>query len=201
MSHEAFFEEQLGTLPVIAILRGLPPEDAVGQATQAWKLGVRLVEVTLQDESGYAALRAVVDAAPEGFMVGAGTVTTVEELRRAKEQGARFCIAPGLDAGTVEAAIGEMDTPFLPGVATASEVQAAQRLGVRAVKAFPASFLTPAWITAMAAPFPRMGFIATGGVSPTNAGDFLKAGAMGVAVSCKVGDDRLARVSDAVRSR
>lgn len=201
MNHEDFFRTQLAQLPVIAILRGLTPEEAVSQAGSAWDLGVRLVEVTLQDEGGYAALAAVVAAAPEGYFVGAGTVTSVDQLRRAREHGARFGIAPGLDAETVAGALdgeGE-DTPFLPGVATASEVQTAQRLGARMVKAFPASLLTPQWFTAMAAPFPRMGFIATGGVSADNAGDFLAAGAVGVAVSATPGSERLARVCEAVR--
>ena len=117
------------------------------------------------------------------------------------EHGARFGIAPGLDADTVAGALDDEgeDTPFLPGVATASEVQAAQALGARVVKAFPASILTPAWITAMAAPFPRMGFIATGGVSGDNAADFLAVGALGVAASAKRGSDRLAEVCRAVR--
>lgn len=201
MSHEDFFRTHLADLPVIAILRGLSPEDAVAQARSAWDLGVPLVEVTLQDESGYAALAAVVETAPEGHLVGAGTVTSADQLRRAKGAGARFGIAPGLDAATVTAALdpaGE-DTPFLPGVATASEVQAAQALGTRVVKAFPASLLTPAWVTAMAAPFPRMGFIATGGVAAANAAEFLAAGAIGVAVSVTPGSDRLAEVCAAVR--
>ena len=201
MTHEDFFRSHLTDLPVIAILRGLAPEDAVAQARSAWELGVPLVEVTLQDEGGYAALQAVVEAAPEGHLVGAGTVTTAPQLRRAREHGARFGIAPGLDAATVTAALDDEgeDTPFLPGVATASEVQTAQALGARVVKAFPASLLTPAWITAVRAPFPRMGFIATGGVSADNAADFLAAGALGVAVSVTPGSDRLERVCAAVR--
>lgn len=201
MNHDHFFRDQLADLPVIAILRGLSPEDAVAEARSAWDLGVPLVEVTLQDDGGYAALAAVVEAAPEGHLVGAGTVTTVDQLHRAKEHGARFGIAPGLDAATVTAALdreGE-DLPFLPGVATASEVQKAQVLGTRVVKAFPASLLTPAWFTAIAAPFPQMGLIATGGVSADNAADFIAAGAVGVAVSVSPGSDRLAEVCRAVR--
>lgn len=201
MSHEDYFRDRLTGLPVIAILRGLSPEDAVAEARSAWDLGVRLVEVTLQDESGYAALEAVVAAAPDGYDVGAGTVTTVEQLRRAVQHGARFGIAPGLDAATVAGALDEEgeDTPFLPGVATASELQAAQALGTRVVKAFPASLLSPAWFTAMAAPFPRMGLIATGGVAAGNAADFLAAGALGLGVSVSPGSSRLADVCDVVR--
>lgn len=202
MNHEDFFKTRLADLPVIAILRGLSPEDAVAEARSAWDLGIRLVEVTLQDESGYSALEAVVSAAPDGYDVGAGTVTTLAQLRRARQHGARFGIAPGLDAETVAGALDEEgeNTPFLPGVATASELQAAQALGTRVVKVFPASLISPAWFTAMAGPFPGMGLIATGGVSAANAADFLTAGALGLGVSVTPGSDRLAGVCDAVGS-
>lgn len=201
MNHEDFFRTQLADIPVIAILRGLSSEDAVAQARQAWDLGIRLVEVTLQDESGYAALEAVVAAAPEGYDVGAGTVTTADQLRRARQFGARFGIAPGLDSATVSAALdAQEDTPFLPGVATASEMQAAQSLGTRVVKAFPASLLTPEWFRAMAAPFPHMSLIATGGVSADNARAFLRAGALGLGVSVTPGSSRLSDVCDVARS-
>lgn len=201
MTHEDFFRDRLADVPIVAILRGLSPEDSVAEARSAWDLGIRLVEVTLQDESGYAALEAVVGAAPDGYEVGAGTVTTAGQLRRAVQHGARFGIAPGLDVETVESALdpdGE-DTPFLPGVATASELQTAQGLGTRVVKAFPASLLTSAWFSAMAAPFPQMGLIATGGVSADTSGDFLSAGALGLGVSVTPGSGRLADICREVR--
>ncbi|GAB96139.1 hypothetical protein BJY21_003097 [Kineosphaera limosa] len=130
MTDVDFFGARLAELPVIAIFRGLSPKEAVAQACEAWDHGVALVEVTLQDDSGYAALEAVANAASDPLSVGAGTITTPEQLRRAMDHGARFGIAPGLDADTVAAALDPDDgIPFLPGVATASEVQAAQRLG------------------------------------------------------------------------
>src|SRR5690606_23246452 len=115
---------------------------------------------------------------------------------------ARFGIAPGLDAETVAGALDEEgeNTPFLPGVATASELQAAQALGTRVVKVFPASLISPAWFTAMAGPFPAVGQIATGGVSAAHPADFLTAGAVGLGVSVTPGSDRLGGVCDAVGS-
>ncbi|MGH3354594.1 MAG: bifunctional 4-hydroxy-2-oxoglutarate aldolase/2-dehydro-3-deoxy-phosphogluconate aldolase, partial [Nocardioidaceae bacterium] len=139
-SWAAFFAHHLDDLPVIAILRGLDADAAVAAACEVWDIGVRLVEVTLERPEGVQALRAVVEAAPEGTPVGAGTVTTPERLRRAVECGARFAIAPGLDVDTVHAAE-RIGVPFLPGVATPSEAGAALQLGVTTVKLFPAALL------------------------------------------------------------
>ncbi len=194
----AYFSPHLRSIPLVVILRGLNPEQAVGLAEDAWENGVSLVEVTLQDSSGYAALEAVASAAPEGYDVGAGTVTEAAQVQRALDAGARFGIAPGFDSGTVREA-GRLGMPFLPGVATASEVQAAQADGVTMAKAFPADLLTSAWITAMAGPFPDMGFIATGGVNADNAAHFLAAGASGVAISLRPGSTRLHEVLQALR--
>lgn len=198
-----FIERFDAGLPMIAILRGLNRVEAVEQARKAWGLGVRLVEVTLQDDSGYEALRAVVAAAPEGFDVGAGTVTTPEQLRRAKDLGARFGIAPGLDLETVRVAANgqDLNIPFLPGVATASEVQASQNSGAMTVKAFPADVLTPAWLRAMSGPFPGMRFIVTGGVNVDNAATFMAAGAAGVAASMVPEDDRFDNLVGVLRRR
>ena len=76
----------------------------------------------------------------------------------------------------------------LPGVATASEVQKAAALGLRWLKAFPAAQLTPAWFTAMLAPFPDVCFVATGGIDAYNAGGFIAAGAKIVAVGSALND-------------
>lgn len=195
-----YFEDRLKELPIIALLRGHTPDTAVALAEEAWSHGVKLVEVTLQDQAGYAALEAVSASAPDGFAVGAGTTTHAGQVDMAWRAGARFCIAPGLDERTVSAA-GQVSMPFLPGVATATEVQTAQNCGLRMSKAFPAELLTPAWISSMAGPFPDMKFIATGGVSGSNVNSFLEAGAVGVAVSLKPGSSRLSEICNVLQTR
>ncbi|KOX13249.1 bifunctional 4-hydroxy-2-oxoglutarate aldolase/2-dehydro-3-deoxy-phosphogluconate aldolase [Nocardiopsis sp. NRRL B-16309] len=170
------------------ILRGASPDDAVAAARNAWSAGVRLVEVTLEGESGLPALEAVVHAAEGRVPVGAGTLTTPERLRRAVDAGARFGVAPGLDPDTVAAAE-RLGVPFLPGVATPTEVGQALRLGVTAVKAFPASILGPAWISALAGPFPELRVVATGGVDAPSAPDYLRAGALGLGVGRSLASD------------
>lgn len=180
-----FFEKELDAVPLVVILRGLAADDAVAAARQAWTAGVRLVEVTIESERGLPALEAVVAAAGEDRVVGAGTVTTPHRLAQAIELGARFGVAPGLDSDTVHVA-DERGMPFLPGVATPSEAGQALRLGVTTVKAFPASSLGPDWVTALAGPFPDLRCIPTGGVRAGNAREYLDAGALAVGVGSSI---------------
>lgn len=184
-----FFASGFSGPPVMLILRGVSPEDAVATARTAWAAGVRLVEVTVESGNGLRALEAVVRAAGGERTVGAGTVTTPERLASAVAAGAGFGVAPGLDPDTVHAA-GRAGVPFLPGVATPTEAGQALRLGVRTVKAFPASSLGAPWVSALAGPFPELRVVATGGVRPENATEFLRAGALGLGVgqSATVGE-------------
>ncbi|WP_100444473.1 bifunctional 4-hydroxy-2-oxoglutarate aldolase/2-dehydro-3-deoxy-phosphogluconate aldolase [Glycomyces xiaoerkulensis] len=167
---------------VMAILRGLPPDETVAMARAAWAGGVDLVEVPIGRPGQEKALAAVVEAARDGgHQVGAGTVVSSDHVRRAAEAGAVYTVAPGLDAQVLEAS-GSAGLPHLPGVATASELQLAARLGCRWVKVFPASTLGPGWFKAMAGPFPDMRCVATGGVGVNEVGAYLRAGASVVGV-------------------
>lgn len=181
----SFFLTELDPTPLILILRGLGPEQAVATAQQAWKSGVHLVEVTLETRAGVSALQAVVDAAPQGRPVGAGTVTTPAQLKAAADVGAAFGVAPGLDGGIVNVAA-DMGIPFLPGVATPSEVGRAVDLGLSIVKVFPASHLGPQWLRAIREPFPNMNYIPTGGINAETAKSYLDAGAIGVGVGSSI---------------
>lgn len=178
----------LGTRGLMAILRSVPRERAVEMARAAWALGIDSVEVTIQSERDLEALEAVV-AAAEGRPVGAGTVLSARDARQAAAAGAAFAVSPGFDARVVEACAAAGVVP-LPGVATASEVQAAHALGLRWVKAFPAQALGASWFTAMRGPFPEMNFVATGGMDADNAAEFHAAGVRVVAVGSALADPR-----------
>lgn len=160
--------------------------------------GVRLVEVTLESETGQAALDAVVRSAPDGLPVGAGTVTTPARLTAAADAGARFAIAPGLDHDTVLAA-DRLGMPFLPGIATPTEAGQALRLGITTVKAFPASNLGPGWVRALSGPFPELRVVATAGITADTAPEFLRAGAIGIGVGSSLSADGLKDLVRAAR--
>lgn len=181
-----WFDEAFEGQTYMGILRGFDPEETVRLARIAWQLGVTCVEVPVQNEQAFEALHATV-AASDGRPVGAGTVTTLERLRRAAEAGVAFTVAPGLDPELLAASV-EAGLPHLPGVATASDVQTAQRLGLSWVKAFPASVLGTDWFAAMRGPFPEMRFVATGGMTAATVKPYLDAGASVIALGSGLPD-------------
>jgi 2-dehydro-3-deoxyphosphogluconate aldolase / (4S)-4-hydroxy-2-oxoglutarate aldolase len=143
-----FFSERLAVAPVLAVLRGHDPHSSVQVAEVCWNAGVELVEVSLSHDRALEAVTAVCRRGAElGRVAGAGTVCTAGEVRAAAEAGASFVVAPGLARDAVEAAR-HVSLPYLPGVATPSEVQAALALGCRTLKLFPARELGPGWIRA-----------------------------------------------------
>ncbi|GAA4855455.1 bifunctional 4-hydroxy-2-oxoglutarate aldolase/2-dehydro-3-deoxy-phosphogluconate aldolase [Saccharopolyspora cebuensis] len=181
------FDELLAA-PVLAILRGMTPQRTAELAERAWDLGIEAVEVPIETPRAEPSLRAAVEAgARRGRPVGAGTVTSPEQVRTAQEAGAAFTVAPGLDAEVVRLSA-DVGVPHLPGVATPSEVQQARRLGLDWVKAFPAAQLGAGWFSAVLGPFPDLKLVATGGMNARNAAEFLAAGARAVAVGSALDD-------------
>ncbi|WP_343239218.1 bifunctional 4-hydroxy-2-oxoglutarate aldolase/2-dehydro-3-deoxy-phosphogluconate aldolase [Streptomyces sp. SID8014] len=183
-----FFDDAFATVPLMAILRGHPPETTVELATRAWDLGVTQVEVPLQEPAAVPSLKAAVAAgARRGLAVGAGTVSTPALVHVARDAGAAFTVAPGYDEDVLDACL-QAGLPHLPGVSTPSEVGRARRRGLHWVKAFPASSLGPSWVRAVRAPFPGLRVVATGGLDARNASAFLEAGARVVALGSALGD-------------
>ncbi|MGI4942697.1 MAG: bifunctional 4-hydroxy-2-oxoglutarate aldolase/2-dehydro-3-deoxy-phosphogluconate aldolase [Janthinobacterium lividum] len=156
-------------IPVITLDR---PEDAVPLARALVAGGVRLLEVTLRTAAGLDGARAIMRAVPDA-VVGIGTVLTPDDLRRAVEAGASFALSPGATPDLLAAAAG-VQIPFLPGVATASELMAALARGFTTAKFFPATSSggLPA-LRALAGPFPQARFCPTGGITEANAAEWL----------------------------
>jgi 2-dehydro-3-deoxyphosphogluconate aldolase/(4S)-4-hydroxy-2-oxoglutarate aldolase len=183
-----YFDRLLGEQPVMAILRGLSPARTVAMCERAWQSGIGVVEVPIQDRSGVAAFAAAREAADRaGRPLGVGSVVEPSQVATARDGGADFAVSPGFDREIVLECL-RAGLPVLPGVATASEIQAAGLLGLRWLKAFPAAQLTPSWIAAQLGPFPQVRFVATGGIDGTNAQEFLDAGARVVAVGGALAD-------------
>jgi 2-dehydro-3-deoxyphosphogluconate aldolase/(4S)-4-hydroxy-2-oxoglutarate aldolase len=156
-------------IPVIVIER---VEQAVPMARALVAGGVRVLEVTLRTPAGLPGIEAIAREVPEAI-VGAGTVRSVADVKASQAAGARFAVSPGY-THEVGAACREVGLPLLPGVATASEVMAAQADGLSFLKFFPAQAaggipLLKAW----AGPFPDVVFCPTGGITTANARDYL----------------------------
>lgn len=155
-------------IPVIVIDR---LEDAVPLTQALVAGGVRVLEVTLRTPVALDAIRAMTAVA--GAIVGAGTIRSPADARAAHAAGAVFGVSPGYTA-EVGAACREVGLPLLPGVATASEVMAAQADGLSFLKFFPATAAGGIpMLKALAGPFPDVVFCPTGGISLATAPDFL----------------------------
>lgn len=191
-----WFDDDFFRIPVIAVLRGLTPGEAVRSATRAWDAGVQHVEVTIERPEAVRTLAAVASAAAErGVAVGAGTITRTDQLDAAASANASFTVSPGLDEGILQESI-RRGMPHLPGVATASEILRAKAFGLSWLKAFPASVLGPEWVKAMKGPFPDIQFVATGGMKTATALSYLAAGVSVVGLSSDFSSEEGA---DAVR--
>lgn len=189
-----WFDEAFSSAPVMAILRGMGVEKSVELATTAWDLGIDSVELPLQTPQDEEALREVSSLARErGRSVGAGTIVRADQIAAAHEAGAEYLVSPGYDEAVIRAA-DEQSLPFLPGVSSPTEIQAAAALGLTWLKAFPADWLSPAWFPLMKGPFPEVKFVATGGLNARNAGTFLEAGVRVVAVGSALEDPEQLRL-------
>jgi 2-dehydro-3-deoxyphosphogluconate aldolase / (4S)-4-hydroxy-2-oxoglutarate aldolase len=144
--------------------------------------GISMVEVTI-DTPG--ALDAVRRAAGAGRIVGVGTVTSIEHVRRCVDAGARFVVSPGILNEVISASL-ELGIEPIPGTFTATEILRATSLGASAVKLFPASLGGPAYLRALRGPFPGIPFVPTGGIGPGEVGSYLAAGATCVGVGSEV---------------
>lgn len=156
-------------IPVIVIQR---LQDAVPLAQALVAGGVRVLEVTMRTPAALAAIEAIARAVPEAI-VGAGTIRSAADARAAKDAGSLFGVSPGYTAA-VGAACRAAGLPLLPGVATASEVMAAQADGLDFLKFFPATAAGGIpMLKALAGPFPDVSFCPTGGITPETAPQFL----------------------------
>lgn len=165
-------EEILTMGPVVPVIVIERLEDAVPLAKALIAGGVKVLEVTLRTECALEAIKKIIKEVPEA-VVGAGTVTSVEQLKQVTEAGVEFIITPGITDAILKAAV-EGSVPVIPGIATISELLTAQEYGLTALKFFPAEINGGvAALKAFAGPCGYMKFCPTGGVNPKNYRDYL----------------------------
>jgi 2-dehydro-3-deoxyphosphogluconate aldolase/(4S)-4-hydroxy-2-oxoglutarate aldolase len=161
--------EAIRIIPVVVIDDASKAPDVASALAEA---GIGCAEITLRTPAGLEAIAAC--AGINNFVVGAGTVLTVEQVEACVDAGARFIVSPGFDDDVVAAAEAR-GIAVLPGIATATELQRAVRAGLDVVKFFPADRLggLPT-IAALAGPFAGMRFVPSGGVGPQNVREYLE---------------------------
>lgn len=158
-----------GVMPVV-VIDDWEAAPALGDALMAG--GLPVAEITLRTSAAVRAAELL--ARDPRFTVGAGTVLNPADVDRAVAAGAQFIVSPGLDPEVVRRCR-ELRAAVIPGIATPSEAMAALREGLGMVKLFPAEPLGgPQWLNALAAPFPSLRFVPTGGIGPAELAEYAR---------------------------
>ena len=158
--------------PVIPVFTPDNVDDAVPVAQALFNGGLPVIEVTLRTANAMDAIKAMVEAVPDA-VVGAGTVLTPAQMEKVKSVGGRFAVSPGA-TDTLYAAARDTDLPFLPGVATSSELMRGLEQGLDTFKFFPAVQAGGVgMLSAWNGPFGDVRFCPTGGISAQTASQFL----------------------------
>jgi 2-dehydro-3-deoxyphosphogalactonate aldolase len=179
-------EDALETCGIVAILRGVTPDEVVAVSQTLYDSGIRVVEVPLNSPEPFTSIEKLSKAFADKMVVGAGTVLTVQDVNLLKAHGGQISVSPDCNEATISRAV-ELGLVPLPGVFTPTEAFAAIRAGASHLKLFPAEVASPATIKAWKAVLPRhVKIYAVGGVTPDNMGDWLAGGASGFGIGSSI---------------
>jgi len=172
----------LDPLPLVAILRGLTPDESVEIGRVLVDAGFRMLEVPLNSPQPFESIRRLVDALGDDYLVGAGTVLDPAHVGQVADAGGRLIVMPHADVNVIRAAK-QAGLHCVPGVATPTEAFAALAAGADALKLFPAEQASPAVLRAWRAVLPKdLAVLPVGGIAPDNMEPWLAAGAGGFGI-------------------
>lgn len=171
--------DHLAQLPLIAILRGITPDEAVPVGLALAEAGFRIIEVPLNSPQPLRSIELLARELGTRCLIGAGTVMSAAQVDAVAQAGGRLIVMPHGDAAVIRAAKSH-GLYCAPGIATPSEGFAALAAGADALKLFPAELLTPAVLKALRAVFaPEVLFVPVGGITPQHLAAYAAAGANG----------------------
>lgn len=179
MTNHPDWHDAFAACPLVAILRGITPEEAAPVATALADAGFTLIEVPLNSPRPLDSIARMIEAVGDRAVVGAGTVLTAGQAVEVARVGGRLCIAPNFDP-RVAAAAAHHGLIYGPGVGTVSEAFAALESGAAFIKLFPAEIIPPIAVKAMRAVLPREArVLPVGGITPGGMAAYRAAGADG----------------------
>ncbi|MCC9088334.1 bifunctional 4-hydroxy-2-oxoglutarate aldolase/2-dehydro-3-deoxy-phosphogluconate aldolase [Bacillus pumilus] len=177
-------KEQLAVCKLIAVVRADSEGEGIEMIQRLKKKGVRAIEVTYTTPN---AERIIASFRHEQeLIVGAGTITTLEQAQSAIEAGTQFIVSPGY-LSVIGEHLSFHDTLYVPGVLTPSEIMQAKANGYRLLKLFPSGSFGLSYMKNLQGPFPEVEFIPTGGIHPADVPKWLAAGAVAVGVGSQLG--------------
>lgn len=195
MSEHATILETILKHRLIAIVR-LGSEAGVVECVQALaEGGLKAIEITLNTPGALKAIAAARGAVDDSVMIGAGTVLSTADVRRAADAGAQFVVSPDTQPNVI-AASGDLGMVSIPGALTPTEVAAAMRSGADLVKLFPANLFGPGYVKDLLAPLDKARLVPTGGVRLENLGEWFQAGAVAVALGSSLVDQKAVDAGD-----
>ena len=181
MTAKQQLQAALAACPLVAILRGLRPDEALPVGQALVDAGWRLIEVPLNSPEPLASITALAGAFPQA-LVGAGTVLDVAQVNAVHQAGGRLVVSPNFSEAVVREAV-RLGMVCLPGVMTATEAFAALAAGAHGLKLFPAEMITPAVVKALRAVLPADTVVLpVGGVTTANMAAYTAAGANGFGI-------------------
>jgi 2-dehydro-3-deoxyphosphogalactonate aldolase len=173
------FTDAMAKLPLVAILRGIGPDESTPILTALIDAGFHLIEAPLNSPQPYETIRLMRVVAPKEVLIGAGTVRTLDEVAKVADAGGDIIVMPHADTKIIAFAKAR-GLIVLPGVATPTEAFAAIDAGADALKAFPAEMVQPAILKAWRAVIPAsVPILPVGGIAPASMAAYIAAGADG----------------------
>jgi 2-dehydro-3-deoxyphosphogalactonate aldolase len=170
---------RLGQCPLVAIIRGVTPDEAEAIGSALFEAGIRIIEVPLNSPHPLASIERLAKRFGEDALIGAGTVLDPADVARVRDSGGRVIVSPNTHPPVIEASAAA-GLVSLPGYFTPSEAFAALRAGATGLKLFPAEAASPAVLKGQRAVLPKdVPVLVVGGVAPDNMGPWLDAGADG----------------------
>ena len=172
-------DDYLSELPLIAILRGITPEECEPVAEALFAAGFRMVEVPLNSPQPLQSIERIAKAFGNQMLIGAGTVLTPDEVTQVNDSGGKLIVAPNTNVDVIGTAI-KLGLTCIPGAATPSEAFTAMAAGAHAVKVFPAEMIGPKILASWRSVIPdTLPLLPVGGIDSHNMADYWQAGAAG----------------------
>lgn len=179
MSAQHLLQSYLDTCPLVAIIRGITPQEVEAIGDAIFEGGIRIIEVPLNSPEPLKSIELLANRFGDRMLVGAGTVLRTQDVQQVKDAGGRIIVSPDVNVEVI-AATASAGLVSSPGYFTPSEAFAAIRAGATALKLFPAEAASPAVLKAQLAVIPNhVPILVVGGIKPQNMRGWLDSGAVG----------------------